>query len=94
MEDEKVLEKLIKKTRRNYKKDIGQSNEIKGSKTPPKVKKYILNARIKQAQKLLRNSDIPITDIALLCGFSNSNYFTTIFKKKTGTSPSSYLIQR
>ncbi len=42
VEDEKVLEKLIKKTRRNYKKDIGQSNEIKGSKTPPKVKKYIL----------------------------------------------------
>ena len=41
VEDEKVLEKLIKKTRRNYKKDIGQSNEIKGSKTPPKVKKYI-----------------------------------------------------
>ena len=37
-----MLEKLIKKTRRNYKKDIGQSNEIKGSKTPPKVKKYIL----------------------------------------------------
>ena len=27
---------------KNYKKDIGQSNEIKGSKTPPKVKKYIL----------------------------------------------------
>ena len=42
VEDEKVLEKLIKKTRKNYKKDIGQSNEIKGSKTPPKVKKYIL----------------------------------------------------
>ena len=28
VEDEKVLEKLIKKTRKNYKKDIGQSNEI------------------------------------------------------------------
>ena len=41
VEDKKVLEKLIKKTRKNYKKDIGQSNEIKGSKTPPKVKKYI-----------------------------------------------------
>lgn len=62
--------------------------------TNQSVKKYILNARIEQAQKLLRNSDIPITNIALLCGFSNSNYFTTIFKKITGTSPSLYRTQR
>lgn len=43
VEDKKVLEKLIKKTRKNYKKDIGQSNEIKGFNTPPKIKKSILN---------------------------------------------------
>lgn len=42
VEDKKVLEKLIKNARRSYKKDIGQSNELKGFSTPPKVKKSIL----------------------------------------------------
>lgn len=58
--------------------------------TNQSVKKYILNLRIKQAQKLLLVSDMQITNIALLCGFSNSNYFTTIFKKVTGKSPTQY----
>ena len=39
VEDHRTLENLINKTRRIYKKEIGQSNEIKGSETPPKVKK-------------------------------------------------------
>ncbi len=42
VEDFRTLENLINKTRRIYKKEIGQSNEIKGSKTPSKVKKSIL----------------------------------------------------
>ena len=42
VEDKKVLEKLIRNARRNYKKDIGKSNEIKGSRTPAKVKKHII----------------------------------------------------
>lgn len=58
--------------------------------TNQSVKKYIMNLRIKQAQKLLLSSEISITDIALLSGFSNTNYFSTVFKKKTGLSPSLY----
>ena len=42
VEDYRTLENLINKTRRIYKKEIGQANEIKGSETPPKVKKRIL----------------------------------------------------
>lgn len=54
------------------------------------VKKYILNLRIKQAEKLLLASDMPITNISFLCGFSNSNYFSTAFKKQVGISPTEY----
>ena len=43
VKDKRILERLITKTRRFYKKDIGKSNEIKGTTTPPKVKKSILN---------------------------------------------------
>ncbi|RAP49105.1 MAG: hypothetical protein BZ138_08295 [Methanosphaera sp. rholeuAM270] len=41
--DKRILERLITKTRRSYRKDIGKSNEIKGTTTPPKIKKSILN---------------------------------------------------
>lgn len=39
VKDKRILERLITKTRRFYKKDIGKSDEIKGTTTPPKVKK-------------------------------------------------------
>ena len=42
VEDYRTLDNLINKTRRIFKKEIGQANEIKGSETPPKVKKRIL----------------------------------------------------
>lgn len=54
------------------------------------IKEYILDSRIEYAKKLLRTSDISITNIALLCGFSNSNYFSSVFKKLTGNSPTHY----
>ena len=58
--------------------------------TNQSVKKYINNLRIKQAEKLLMTSDLPIGNIALLCGFSNTNYFATAFKKQNGISPTQY----
>ena len=42
VEDYRTLENLINKTRRIYKKKIGQSNEIKGAITPSRVKNSIL----------------------------------------------------
>lgn len=54
------------------------------------TQKYILNLRIEQAKKLLETSSLSITDIALMSGFSNSNYFSTAFKKEVGKSPTEY----
>ena len=57
-------------------------------------KKYILETRIKKAKKILLKSDLPITDIALLCGFTNTNYFSTAFKKYVGINPTEYRKER
>ena len=54
------------------------------------TQKYIFNLRIEQAKKLLKTSSLSITDIALMSGFSNSNYFSTAFKKEVGKSPAEY----
>jgi len=54
------------------------------------VKKYIADLRLAQAKKLLETSELPVSTIAQMCGFSNINYFPTAFKKQTGLSPSEY----
>lgn len=51
---------------------------------------YWLRLRIDHAQELLRSSKMSITKIAMDCGFSTSQYFSTVFKKYAGTSPMEY----
>jgi len=48
---------------------------------------YINNLRINKAFDLLKNSDLNITEIAVSCGFSDSNYFSRIFKNHKKISP-------
>ena len=51
---------------------------------------YILNLRIEQSKKLLNTLSLSVTEIALVCGFDNSNYFSTAFKRICGVTPSEY----
>ncbi len=54
------------------------------------INDYIRQIRIVKAQELLMNSDMTITTIAEATGFSNPNYFYSIFKKETGLTPAAY----
>lgn len=51
---------------------------------------YLLDLRLKKAKELLRLSDLKIAEIAEKTGFSNTNYFIHLFKKKTGFSPTDF----
>ncbi|MBE9158561.1 helix-turn-helix transcriptional regulator [Nodosilinea sp. LEGE 06152] len=51
---------------------------------------YVSQQRVEKAQRLLRSRQIPITDIALECGFANQSHLTKVFKKHTGTTPKAY----
>lgn len=53
---------------------------------------YINLLRIKKANVLLQKNILNITEIALACGFSNSNYFSRIYKRINHISPSQYKI--
>lgn len=48
------------------------------------INDYITYIRLLHAEKLLRTTDYPITQIAAECGYSDSNYFSTAFKKFKG----------
>ncbi|MBE6787824.1 MAG: helix-turn-helix transcriptional regulator [Ruminococcaceae bacterium] len=46
--------------------------------------------RLQNAEFLLKNTKLNITNIANQCGFFDSNYFSVIFKKHFGISPLKY----
>ncbi|WP_426231997.1 helix-turn-helix domain-containing protein [Pararhizobium sp. DWP3-4] len=48
---------------------------------------FLLRLRIQSAAKLLHETDLPLVDIALQCGFQNQPHFTTVFKKMTMATP-------
>jgi signal transduction histidine kinase/DNA-binding response OmpR family regulator len=51
---------------------------------------YLQRYRINQAIRLIKDSDRAITEIALDVGFSDSGYFSRIFRRVTGMSPEAY----
>lgn len=51
---------------------------------------YVISIRLAKARKMLDHSGKSISEIAWKCGFSDSNYFSRIFKKIRGISPRQY----
>lgn len=51
---------------------------------------YINEVRVEQSKKLLRKSEIKLSDIAIAVGFEDQSYFTKVFKKITHISPLQY----
>ena len=52
--------------------------------------KYFASKRLEKAQLLLRTSTLRISEIAYACGYSDVGYFTTVFQRQFGTSPSKF----
>ena len=51
---------------------------------------YIASLRIQRAKELLRDESISIQEIAEIVGYNDYFYFTKVFKKVEGISPSKY----
>ena len=51
---------------------------------------YILTIRINNAVSLLETTDYNVTEISTIVGYENPLYFSRIFKKQKGVSPSDY----
>jgi AraC family transcriptional regulator len=48
---------------------------------------FVMRARLQQAEQLLCHSQLPLTQIALECGFSSASHFSNRFKVAYGCSP-------
>ena len=51
---------------------------------------YVTSIRITKAKDLLKNTAFTIQEVGRLVGYENPLYFSRIFKKQTGHSPSEY----
>lgn len=58
------------------------------------LSEYINIARVSAAEKLLATSCKSITEVAMECGFNDSNYFAAVFKKIKGITPKKYSIMQ
>jgi AraC-like DNA-binding protein len=53
---------------------------------------FLLQLRLKNAEMLLRKSQLPVNDIAFSSGFNSVEHFTAAFRKKYGFPPSRYRV--
>lgn len=51
---------------------------------------YITDVRFKEAKRLLRDTNLKISSISERVGFSDSRYFSKVFKRYTGMRPSEF----
>lgn len=51
---------------------------------------YLTGLRIETAKALLKNRELSIKQVCLDSGYANPNYFSRIFKKWTGITPTEF----
>lgn len=54
------------------------------------IAEYVKKLRIEYGQRLLADTELPVSEIAYRTGFNDYNYFCRVFKAETGMSPRKY----
>ena len=99
--DEVTIEQAVAYIRENFASDITLSSLAKRFSVSPEhfsrmfkketglgFSKYLNSLRLQHAEQLLKSeSRQSITDVAQICGFEDSNYFSKKFKEAYGISP-------
>lgn len=95
--------KVVRYMHENYMHELSCANIAKEMKYSPSYLRYVFKKeenisvvakineiKLSHAMYLLLNTKLTITEISFNCGFCDSNYFSTTFKKKYGISPKLY----
>lgn len=51
---------------------------------------WLLRHRVDQAKTLLRDRSLPLSDVAVFCGFADQSHFTRVFTRLNGISPGAW----
>jgi AraC-like DNA-binding protein len=77
------LELSLPRFKARFKQEVG---------IPPA--EYVLRCKLNAARKRLAEPGASVTDVALELNFSSSQYFATVFRRYTGTTPRSFAATR
>lgn len=101
--NDSIMQEAARFIRTNYKKNITLETVAEHVNISPTYfskkfktatgfgyREYLINIRIQEACKLLLESNMSITQIALECGFNDSNYFGDVFRRTKGIAPFKY----
>jgi len=50
-------------------------------------REYLNEVRVSHAEHLLKTTSLPVTQIALECGYNNVSYFIAVYKELKGITP-------
>lgn len=102
-ETESLMKRIERYVKQNYNTDLTVNDICKefgcsrsyfshtwSSLVGKSFREYLLDLRLDNAKRLLDLSSLNVTEIAFSVGFSDSNYFSSIFKKRHGVSPLAY----
>jgi len=51
---------------------------------------YLIECRVRRAQELLANTNLPLSEIAMATGFADQSHCTRRFRERIGVTPSDY----
>jgi AraC-like DNA-binding protein len=51
---------------------------------------FLVERRLEEAKRLLRDRDVPVTEICMKVGFESLGSFSALFRKRFGASPSEW----
>lgn len=101
--DQTLVRKAIDYIERNYTKEISLDlvaahvhlstaylSRIFNKKAGTSFSEFLTQVRLKEAKRRLRTSNETIDQIAEATGFSSNSYFSAVFKKHEGVTPSEY----
>ena len=85
-EENFTIKEYARENKLNYYRFIDSFTRITG--VAPR--QYIISIRMSKARELLCNESFTVADVAQLVGYENALYFSRIFKKTVGISPTEY----
>ena len=65
-------------------------NRVFKSSTGTTMRQYQLDLKIRKAMDMISHTDFTLRFIAQECGFDDQNYFSRLFRKRTGMSPTAF----
>ena len=100
---DRVIDNVITEIREHYMEDIsltslaakynismGHLSKMIKEHLKVNFSDYIASLRIQRSKELLRDDSLSIQEIAEIVGYNDYFYFTKVFKKVEGISPSKY----